>query len=241
MELSHTFKVPASIDATWEAFTDLEMVAGCFPGAALTGVEGDDFTGTCKVKLGPISLQYAGSGTFLERDAEGYRFVIEAKGKDKRGNGTAGATVTAVLTSEGPDATNADVVTDLTITGKPAQFGRGVIQDVSDKILTQFVECLESKLGPARAAPETEAPPAAPAGAPGPPPAAEAPAGGAPAPGAPVTPAQPQPSPQPTVSGPEALDLGATVLPILAKRYWRQGLVATLVLLVLWRVLRRRR
>src|SRR5512139_2715689 len=97
MELTHTFTVPASVEDTWTAFTNLEMVAGCFPGAALTSVEGNDFEGTCKVKLGPVSLQYAGSGSFLELDDEAKRFVLEAKGKDKRGNGTAGATVTAVL------------------------------------------------------------------------------------------------------------------------------------------------
>ena len=267
MELSHTFKVPAPIDATWKAFTDLEMVAGCFPGATLTGVEGDEFSGTVKVKLGPIALQYAGSGSFLERDGDGHRFVIEAKGKDKRGNGTAGATVTAVLTSEGPDTTNANVVTDLTITGKPAQFGRGAIQDVSDKILNQFVECLESKLS-APAAPEAGAAPEAAAGAapieapPGekeapplaPTPSVPAPERAGPTPQAatgetpsPAGPGRPQvstpPQAQPREAEPEtpALDLGATVLPILAKRYWRETTIAALVMVVLWQWLRRRR
>ena len=233
MELTHSFTVPASVQDTWTAFTNLEMVAGCFPGAALTSVEGDDFSGTCKVKLGPISLLYSGSGTFIERDDEGHRFVLEAKGKDKRGNGTAGATVTAVLTPAGDAATNAEVVTDLTVTGKPAQFGRGVIQDVSDKILGQFIDCLESKLAPEAEAPAEEA--AAPAEAAAVP---EAPPAAAPtAPGPPVAARVTEEVRRET----EALDIGATVLPILLKTYWRQMVAAVLVLLVLWRVLRRRR
>jgi uncharacterized protein len=227
MELTHRFTVPAPIEDAWAAFADLEMVAGCFPGAALTSVEGDEFKGTVKVKLGPVALQYAGAGTFLERDDTAHRFVMEAQGKDKRGNGTAGATVTAVLTSAGPESTDAEVVTDLTITGKPAQFGRGVIQDVSDKLLGQFIDCLETKLrGEEEAAPE-----AAPAAAP-----EAAPAGVA---GAPPTQA-PAPSPPPRAE-PDALDLGATVLPILLKTYWKQLAAGLLVLLVLRRLLRRRR
>ena len=156
MQLNHRFTVPASIDETWSAFNDLERIAPCFPGAALTSVEGDEFTGTCKIKLGPISMQYGGSGKFLERDEAAYRAVIEAKGKDKRGNGTAAATVTAQLVAEGDTSTNVEVVTDLAITGKPAQFGRGVMQDVSDKLLGQFATCLETRLGPAATLSDTE-------------------------------------------------------------------------------------
>ncbi|HSJ21987.1 MAG TPA: SRPBCC family protein [Nocardioidaceae bacterium] len=240
MELTHRFTVPAPIEDAWAAFADLEMVAGCFPGAALTTVEGDEFKGTVKVKLGPVALQYAGAGTFLERDDTAHRFVMEAQGKDKRGNGTAGATVTAVLTSAGPESTDAEVVTDLTITGKPAQFGRGVIQDVSDKLLGQFIDCLETKLrGEEEAAPEaaTAAPEAATAAPEAAPPAPEAtPAGVA---GAPPTQA-PAPPPPPRAE-PEALDLGATVLPILLKTYWKQLAAGLLVLLVLRRLLRGRR
>jgi carbon monoxide dehydrogenase subunit G len=228
MELTHSFTVPASIEDTWTAFTDLEMVAGCFPGAALTSVEGDEFAGTCKVRLGPVALQYAGAGSFLERDDAAKRFVLEAKGKDKRGNGTAGATVTAVLSAAGPESTTAEVVTDLTITGKPAQFGRGVIQDVSDKILGQFVDCLESKLSGKE---EVPAAPAAPA--PAEVPAAEVPPAAAPREVPPVA--------AEVRAEAEALDLGATVLPILLKTYWRQLAAGFVVVLVLWRLLRRRR
>jgi carbon monoxide dehydrogenase subunit G len=198
VQLNHRFTVPAPIDETWSAFNDLERVAPCFPGAALTSVEGDDFTGTCKIKLGPISMQYGGSGKFLERDEGAYRAVIEAKGKDKRGNGTAAATVTAQLIAEGEASTNVEVVTDLAITGKPAQFGRGVMQDVSDKLLGQFATCLETRLGPAATAVEE------------PEEAGDVGSGEA----------GPEPSLSGTGSGTaQELDLGVTVLPILIKRY----------------------
>lgn len=155
MELSHTFTVPASVDETWAAFNDLERIAPCFPGATLSSVEGDEFKGSVKVKLGPISLQYNGTGQFVERDESAHRAVIEAKGKDRRGNGTASATVTARMSADG-DGTAVEVDTDLAITGKPAQFGRGVIQDVSDKLLGQFVDCIAGKLGEPQGAAEPE-------------------------------------------------------------------------------------
>ena len=146
MELTHDFVVPAPIDAAWQTFMDLERVGGCFPGATVTESTGDTFAGTVKVKLGPIALQYAGSGQFIERDDAAHRAVIEAKGKDKRGNGTAGATVILQLAPAGGGShTRVDVTTELAITGKPAQFGRGVMQDVSDKLLQQFVTCIESQ------------------------------------------------------------------------------------------------
>ena len=132
MELEHHFTVPASVEETWAAFNDPGRVAPCFPGATLISVDGDEFTGSAKIKLGPIALQYNGTGRYVERDESAHRAVIEAKGKDKRGNGTANATVTAKLSADG-DATAVQVTTDLAVTGKPAQFGRGVMQDVSDK------------------------------------------------------------------------------------------------------------
>jgi uncharacterized protein len=150
VELTHEFTVPASVEDAWAAFNDLERITPCFPGAALTSFDGETFAGGVKVKLGPISMQYTGTGTFLERDEVAHRAVIEAKGKDKRGNGTAAATVTAELVDAGDSRTNVRVRTDLSVTGKPAQFGRGVMQDVSDKLLGQFATCLESRL----AAPE---------------------------------------------------------------------------------------
>ncbi|NUO89745.1 MAG: SRPBCC family protein, partial [Dermatophilaceae bacterium] len=146
MELTHSFTVPTSVDEAWALFMDLERVGGCFPGATVTEVTDDGFSGTVKVKLGPIALVYSGSGSFVERDDAAHRAVIEAKGKDKRGNGTAGATVSIQLAPDG-DGTRADVTTDLAVTGKPAQFGRGVMQDVSDKLLQAFVACIEKQLG----------------------------------------------------------------------------------------------
>ncbi len=261
MELTHTFTVPASVEDTWTAFNDLEMVGGCFPGATVTSVEGDDFKGTCKVKLGPVSLLYTGEGSFLERDEDAYRFVIEAKGKDKRGNGTASATVTAVLSPAGAEATSAEVRTDLAITGKPAQFGRSVIQDVSDKLLGQFMACLESRVtAPAapEAVPAAEAAAAAAAGvagvaavpegaAPAGPEAGAGPAGAGPAAGAGLEAgagagrhAEPGVHRAPTGEN-DVLDLGATVLPVLLKSYWKQIAGAILVLLVLRRLVQRRR
>ena len=146
MELTHEFTVPATVDQTWEALNDIESVAGCFPGATVTSAEGDTFEGSCKVKLGPIALVYNGTGSFVEKDEASHTMRIEAKGKDKRGNGTAGADVVATLTDSGPE-TQVKVVTDLAITGKPAQFGRGVMEDVSNKLLDQFVDCLKGKVG----------------------------------------------------------------------------------------------
>jgi carbon monoxide dehydrogenase subunit G len=155
MELEHHFTGPACIEETWAAFNDPERVAPCFPGATLTSVDGDEFTGAVKIKLGPIVMQYNGVGTYVERDEAARRAVIVAKGKDKRGNGTANATVTAQLTADG-EGTAVHVTTDLAVTGKPAQFGRGVMQDVSDNLLQQFVACLQTTLG----APEAPALPA---------------------------------------------------------------------------------
>lgn len=145
MELQHTFTVPADPAQTWALLTDLKTVGGCFPGATVTEADEETFAGEVKVKLGPIAVTYAGTGRFLEKDDEGHRAVIEGTGKGLRGLGNAGATVRIQLLPEG-EGTRADVVTELNITGKPAQFGRGVMQTVSDKLLGQFVSCVESKL-----------------------------------------------------------------------------------------------
>jgi carbon monoxide dehydrogenase subunit G len=146
VELQHTFTVPIGIDDAWVAFNDIEGIAPCLPGATITSVEGDEFTGAAKVKLGPISLQYTGKGRWTSRDAEQYVAVIEASGKDKRGNGTAAATITGHLEPEG-SGTRVVLDTDLKITGRPAQFGRGVIQEVGNKLLDQFATCLSERLG----------------------------------------------------------------------------------------------
>jgi carbon monoxide dehydrogenase subunit G len=159
VRLDHEFTVPATIDDVWKAVVDPERVAPCMPGATLTKVEGDEFTGTVKVKLGPISLLYKGSGEFLEKDEAARKVVIKASGKDARGSGTAAATVTLTLVEDG-GSTHGKVATDLAITGKPAQFGRGLISEVGGKILDSFAACLAETLGapeqPA-AAPKLEA------------------------------------------------------------------------------------
>lgn len=146
MRLDHEFTVPAPPAQVWEAVTDPESVAPCMPGATLTKVEGDTFTGTVKVKLGPISLMYKGSGEFLEKDEAARKIVIKASGKDQRGAGTAAATVTVTLSADG-GGTKGAVATDLNVTGRPAQFGRGMISEVGGKILDQFATNLAEKLG----------------------------------------------------------------------------------------------
>jgi carbon monoxide dehydrogenase subunit G len=147
VQLEHSFTVPVDIDQAWVALLDIERIAPCMPGATVDSVDGDDFTGTVKVKLGPISLTYKGKASFIEKDAEAHRAVIDARGKDARGNGTAAAKVSATLTETG-EGTKVDVVTDLDITGKPAQFGRGVMVDVGNKLIGQFADCLAVTLAP---------------------------------------------------------------------------------------------
>ncbi|MFD9733617.1 SRPBCC family protein [Umezawaea sp. NPDC059074] len=154
MRLEHEFTVPAPVGTVWTALVDPERVAPCMPGATLTGVDGEKFTGTVKVRLGPITLMYKGSGEFLETDEDSRRMVMKASGKDVRGNGTAAATVTAVL-SEVDGGTRCEVVTDLSITGRPAQFGRGLIAEVGGKIIDQFADCLASGLGTEEAGGDT--------------------------------------------------------------------------------------
>ena len=156
MELQHSFSVPVDVDRAWAVLVDIEQVAPCMPGAALDTVDGDEFTGSVKVRLGPIGLTYKGKARFVEKDEAAHRAVIDAQGKDARGNGTASATVTATLHPQ-DDGTRVEVNTDLAITGKPAQFGRGVMVDVGNKLIGQFADCLAGKLakadGPAAAAP----------------------------------------------------------------------------------------
>ncbi|HEY8374366.1 MAG TPA: SRPBCC family protein [Pseudonocardiaceae bacterium] len=143
--MEHHFTVPVPVDRAWEVLLDLETIAPCMPGATLTGVDGDTFTGTVKVRLGPVSLFYKGSGRFVETDAATRRVVVEASGRDTRGNGTASATVTATLADDG-GRTAVTVVTDLAITGRPAQLGRGLISEVAGKLLESFADCLAARL-----------------------------------------------------------------------------------------------
>jgi carbon monoxide dehydrogenase subunit G len=173
VELNNDFEVSAPIDKTWAVLTDVERIAPCLPGAQLQEVEGDEYRGIVKVKVGPITAQYKGAASFVERDDANHRAVLKADGRDTRGAGNASALITATAEPAG-DRTKVTVATDLTVTGKVAQFGRGVMADVSAKLMGQFADNLE-KLLEAENAPAVEAPvaevPAAEAA-----PAAEAPA-----------------------------------------------------------------
>ncbi len=220
MDLTHQFTVPTSVEETWDSFLDIGSMAECFPGAQVTSAEGDSFTGTVKVKLGPIAMVYAGSGTFVEKDEGARRLVVEAKGRDKRGNGTAGANATLTMAPEGT-GTKVEIVTDLAVTGKPAQFGRGVMQDVSDKLLGQFVACLEQK-----SAPEVEPvePPEKETSAPSEVSTGSTTGGGSTS----------------STSG-EALDLGATVVPVLIKNYGKKiaiGVAVVAAVVIVYKLLR---
>jgi carbon monoxide dehydrogenase subunit G len=151
MQLENTFTVPVDIDTVYDALNDPEKVTPCFPGAALTSQDGDDFTGTVKVKLGPISMTYKGKGTFVERDKANHKVVVDAQGRDSRGNGTASAKATLTMVDAGSGQTKVTVLTEMQVTGKPAQFGRGVMADVGDKILGQFASCLADEFAAAPA------------------------------------------------------------------------------------------
>ncbi|MFV1991091.1 MAG: SRPBCC family protein [Acidimicrobiales bacterium] len=213
MDLTNEFRVGVPIDEAWKVLTDAELIAPCMPGAQLTEVDGDTFKGKVKIKLGAITAQYQGKGEWVEQDSENYRAVLKASGRDTRGQGNAAGEVTMQLTADG-DATEVLVVTDLKVTGKVAQFGRGIMADVTAKLLLQFVECLETKIL-APASPESEV---SEAGAAGTSPAAEGPR-------------------KIDMPEPEAVSLvGAAGLPVVKR-------VAPLAigLIVLWLLLRRRR
>jgi carbon monoxide dehydrogenase subunit G len=152
MKITNEFTVHTPIERAWQVLTDLEGIAPCMPGARLTGVEGDTYQGKVKVKVGPVISEFAGTARFTERDEAGHRAVIDAKGRDARAGGNAAALVTAVLTPAG-ESTRVSVDTDLKISGKLAQFGSGMIKEVSGKLLTQFVTNLEAKLAANEAEP----------------------------------------------------------------------------------------
>jgi carbon monoxide dehydrogenase subunit G len=152
MELTNEFYVEVPVDEAWAVLTDLERIAPCMPGAQLTEVEGDEFRGNVKVKVGPITAQYKGVARFAEKDDASHRAVIDAQGRDTRGQGNANALITATLAAQGA-GTHVTVNTDLKLTGKVAQFGRGAIADVSAALLDQFVSCLEHDLLAGDAAP----------------------------------------------------------------------------------------
>ena len=142
MDLNHEFIVNVPVNDAWVILTDLERIAPCLPGAQLTEVEGDTYRGQVKVKVGPIVAQFKGQASFVTRDDAAHTASLKAEGRDTTGKGTASAIITAQLTSITPTSTKCTVVTDLTISGKVAQFGRGALADVSDKLLAQFSDNL---------------------------------------------------------------------------------------------------
>ncbi len=227
MELRNEFTVGIPVDEAWALLTDVERIAPCMPGALLESVSGEDYRGVVKVKVGPVSAQYRGVVRFVARDEAAHHAELRAEGRETKGQGNASASI-AVDLAQDAQRTRVTVVTDLVVTGRVAQFGRGVLAEVSAKLLGQFVDCLEISL----AAP---APPAEVAGVPAP--------GGAAAPGGePGVP--PSGAPRAGAPGaarePEPVDLLSTVGVPLAKR--ALPVLAGLALVVLvWRCVRRRR
>jgi uncharacterized protein len=215
MKIANQFTVSAPIEQAWDVLCDLEQVIPLMPGAQLTGHEGDDYLGKVKVKVGPVTSEFNGKVRFVEQDRDQHRAVFDAKGKESRGTGNAAATVTARLHEAG-GRTSVTVDTDLKIVGKLAQFGSGMLQQVSEKLLGQFVESLEGKLAAENAS-----------GATGP----ESPAAAESAPG----PRHAAPAPEP-----EPIDLLELAGGDQLKKYGSVALAVLAVLVLIW-VLRRRR
>ncbi len=199
MDFTNEFRVNLPPDGAWALLTDVERIAPCMPGAQLTGVDGDAYNGVVKVKVGPMTVQYKGVVSFEEKDETGRTAVLHARGRDTRGQGNADARVTARLVPDG-DGTRVTVDTRLTITGRVAQFGKGMIEEISGRLLTQFVDNLEGQLATerrrARTTPGTDEPlpqahSQAPVSAPAPAPAAD-----------------PEPGPTPTVKAATGPDTG---------------------------------
>ncbi|MFI6060988.1 SRPBCC family protein [Streptomyces sp. NPDC051286] len=163
MQLHHSFTVPVPVDEAWRALLDIERVSRCMPGATVEDFDGETIKGSAKVKVGPITVTYRGTATFLEKDEPEHLIVLAAKGKEVRGQGMAAAAVTGTLAERG-GGTTVTVDTDLAVTGRPAQFGRGVMSDVSDRLIGQFAGCLSAQLSEAAVA-AREPEPAAPLGA----------------------------------------------------------------------------
>jgi carbon monoxide dehydrogenase subunit G len=212
MKIANQFTVSAPIGQAWDVLSDLEQVIPLMPGAQLTGHEGDDYLGKVKVKVGPVTSEFSGKVRFVEQDRGQHRAVIDAKGKESRGTGNAAATVTAQLHEVG-ERTSVTVDTDLKIVGKLAQFGSGMLQQVSEKLLGQFVESLEAELAAKNT--QSTATPASPEGR-----------------ASPVSAASAAPEPEPI----DLLELaGGDQL----KKYGAVALAVIAALLLIW-VLRRR-
>ena len=213
MKIANQFTVGAPIEQAWDVLCDLEQVIPLMPGAQLTGHEGDNYLGKVKVKVGPVTSEFSGKVRFVEQDRGQHRAVIDAKGKESRGTGNAAATVTAQLQEDG-DRTSVAVDTDLKIVGKLAQFGGGMLQQVSEKLLGQFVESLEAELAAknTKTAPDPASPSAA----------------------------EPAPGPRHAAAEPEPIDLLDLAGGDQLKKYGAAAIAVVAVLVLIW-VLRRRR
>lgn len=226
MDLNHAFTVEVPVDDAWRILTNVERIAPCLPGAQLQEIEGDVYRGAVKVKVGPIQAQFKGQASFVEFDEVAHKVVLKGEGRDIGGKGNASALITAELTALTATSTSVTVNTDLSVTGKVAQFGRGAMADISDKLLAQFVVNLNEMIA------ASDATPAAPsAETPAPAPAAEAPATAS------VDTAAPAESAQPTVrkiDGPEAeaLDLLSISRGAIVKR--ALPVVVVVAAIVIW-------
>jgi hypothetical protein len=234
MELSNSFTVDVPVERAWEVLTDVPTIAPCLPGAQLQEVEGDEYRGVVKVKVGPITAQYKGAATFVERDDAAHRAVIRGQGRETRGQGNATAVITAQLRPAGQDRTDVEVTTDLTVTGKVASLGRGAMAEVSAKLMDQFADNLRTTvLTDDAAVPAGTATDAVPVG--------DTVPTGEPAPSEqPV--AEPERPRVQTFDGPEpeAIDLLDTAGAPVLKRVLPAVAVGVLVLILLRLVLRRR-
>ncbi len=246
MEIFEEFRVPLPVDDAWRLLLDIERIAPCMPGAQLQEIEGDEYRGIVKVKVGPITAQYKGSATFESTDDAEHVAVIVASGRDTRGQGNASATIKLSLGAEG-DQTLVSVETDLAITGKVAQFGRGVINDVSGKLLAQFVENLERDvLSGEQPQPESQPEPL-PESQPAPQPESQPEPQPAPAVATPPTPASAPAAPEAPqvrrIDAPEAapVDLLAVSGQSVGKRLLPVGGLLVLLLVVVFGIRRRRR
>ena len=228
MDLNHAFTVEVPVEDAWRILTDVERIAPCLPGAQLQEIEGEIYRGAVKVKVGPIQAQFKGQASFVEFDDVAHKVVLKGEGRDIGGKGNASALITAELTELTATSTSVTVNTDLSVTGKVAQFGRGAMADISDKLLAQFVVNLNEMIAASDTAPAAPAPVAETAA---PAPAAAATPSAAPASEAPAEPAQPTVR---KIDGPEAeaLDLLSISRGVIVKR--ALPVVVVVAAIVIW-------
>lgn len=238
MELDHEFTVPVPIDHAWAVLLDVERVAPCMPGATLDTIDGDEFTGRLKVKLGAMTITYKGSARIASKDESTHTVTMEGSGKESRGAGTAAATVQAHLHNEG-DITRVTVHTKLNVTGRPAQFGRNILSEVGGKLIGRFADALHEEIQRAEASGPDKAPAAGPE--------QSAPTSSQATPAAPATTTKPADTtgPRPAAAhshrhASDAIDLLEVAGPALAKRAAPLAAGAVAVFTI-WRVFRRRR